>query len=77
MSNPNDPTHPSPFDTGEIGPRHVGLFCDDFADDCENEISGDFLVRTRDEAFAALRRHAAEQGWQISPKADYCPEHAR
>ena len=75
--NPSDPTDESPFDTGDVMPRHVALFCDHPSGTCQTEIDGDFLVASRTEAFAALRRYAAEHGWDITEVRDYCPEHRR
>lgn len=50
--------------------RHVSLFCDLCGG---NDLSADIRARDRDEAYAGLRRHAAEQGWTITPGKDVCP----
>lgn len=71
MSNPNDPVHPSPFDGSGFPIRNVSLFCDN---ECNTpDLSADIRANTRDEAFQGLRKHAAEQGWLITPVIDLCP----
>lgn len=52
---------------------HVGqvvIFCDG----CGVEEEGDYTGETREDRFAAARRHLAEaKGWGIVPGGDWCP----
>jgi hypothetical protein len=71
VTNPNDPQHPSPFDGDDPFPfRHVALFCDY---ECDTpDFTADVRADTREQAFAALRRLAAEAGWRVG-RLDVCP----
>jgi hypothetical protein len=71
VTNPNDPTHESPLDSTGFPFREVGLFCDN---ECDTpDLTADIRADNRAEAFAGLRRFAAEQGWLITPALDLCP----
>lgn len=70
MTNPNDPQHPSPLDDSRFPFRNVALFCDY---ECDTpDLQADVRADSREEAFAALRKLAAEKGWRIG-KLDVCP----
>jgi len=77
MANPNDPQHASPFDGTGFPFREVGLFCDM---ECDTpDLRADVRADTREQAFQALRRIAAEQGWSPTgqeprPALDLCPD---
>lgn len=57
---------------GHVG--QVGIYCDS----CGTLVELDCIGETRDDRFAAARRHLADVvGWRITAAADLCPDCAR
>ena len=71
MSNPNDISHGMFGDMEEAWPQAIGVFCDR---ECGTVIEGQFMVKDQAEGFAAARKYAAEQGWNITDTEDVCPK---